>query len=116
MEMRYEMPEISFKDMLMVPDGPPESVWERALDAAYATTEQDAVPDEASPDVAVSATEEAHLLTPDGDDSDVDPTAHDDGSVASAWDPGQEPDGGEGADGSNDAGDGLLGGSDDLGY
>lgn len=34
--MRNEMPELSFKELLMVPEGPPESVWERALDAAFA--------------------------------------------------------------------------------
>jgi hypothetical protein len=123
------MPEISFKEMLMVPDGPPDSVWERALDAAYSTAEQDASTDDASPEPAAPGTEDADFLAANGDGSDSAPMADHDGPASTAWDGGDGPhaghDVGDGPDGGyddgdgphagHDVGDGLSGGGDDDG-
>lgn len=110
------MPRIRFSNLLLVPEGPPESVWERALDAVYAAAGQDTGPEDASPGPAVPGTENADLLAAGGDDSNSDPTTHDDGSAAPAWNAGQGPDGGNGPERGDDAGDGLPGDGDDLGY
>jgi hypothetical protein len=130
--MSDEMPEMSFKEMLVVPEGPPESVWERALDAAFASTEQDAVPDDEPPDSAragILQDPSVDFLQTD-DDAGHHP-AHDDSSADSAWeeengvplaghDDGDElPDSGHGfpygSDGLTDGSDGLTGGGDDAG-
>jgi hypothetical protein len=79
--MSHEVPEISLKEMLMVPDGPPAAVWERALEAAFAAEEQDGGPDGASPALAAAAagTEaEADIDADDDTDDDTDDDAGED--------------------------------------
>lgn len=124
--MRKEMPEISFKEMLMVPDGPPESVWERALDAAYAAAEDDAAPDDPSPDSDEPEAQGSDLLA-SGTDEDPDATAHHD-SMSPTWAEGLGPDhadgshgdgmphGGDGPDYGSDVSDGIPSSGDEAGY
>lgn len=42
--MNPDLTETSFKEVLLVPEGPPEAVWERAMHAAYAVSELDLAP------------------------------------------------------------------------
>lgn len=126
--MSAEMPEISFKDMLLVPGGPPESVWERALDAAFTHPDQDDVPDDAFAESAgpgMVLDPAVDFLPNDDHAVDSHPTTHDDSSAGTAWDDGNGgPDGGHDAGdgipdsghGLTDSGDGFTGTGDDAGY
>lgn len=133
--MSHEMPEISFKEMLIVPEGPPESVWERALDAAFASTHQDPVPDDEPPDSATPGMLHdpgADFLQTDHDAGDSHPATHHDNSAGAAWEDGNGdphaghdvgdglPDSGHGfpddSDGLTDGSGGHTGGGDDVGY
>lgn len=111
----------------MVPDGPPESVWERALDAAYAAPEEDTSPDD--PHAAESDAPDTDVLASAGNDEGPDTSIpHRDSAVAPSWDEGLGPDNGDTSH--SDAGphggdhwdcgdhvdDGLPGSGDDVGY
>lgn len=115
------MPEISFREMLMVPDGPPEAVWERALDAAYAAPEEDPAPDDPSPAHAESDTN-ADFVASGGEDVEPGPATLHHGSAASAWDEGLGSENGDASHGDDgpDYGDGVgdahSGVGDDVGY
>lgn len=124
--MRNEMPELSFKELLMVPEGPPESVWERALDAAFAAPD-DAAPDD--PEPAETDAPDADVLASAGSDDGPDtPIPHHDSEVAPSWDEGlgsdtndlshgdANPYAGDQLPYGDHAGDGLPGSGDDAGY
>lgn len=129
------MPKIRFQELLIVPEGPPESVWERALDAAFANTEPDAIPDDEPPDPAgpgMLHDPAADFLQTDDDAGHSHPMTHDDGSAGTAWDDGSGvPDAGhdaghgftggghglpDGSEGLPDGSEELPGGGDDAGY
>ncbi|MDQ1058393.1 hypothetical protein QFZ23_002294 [Arthrobacter globiformis] len=106
------MPEINFKEMFLVPDGPPESVWERAVDAVYAAAEQDSAQDDPSAGAVVSGPEDAGILAMSGDEDHSDAT-HDNDSGTPDWDNRQGHDR-DAVEGGDDDGDGIPGGGDDL--
>ena len=74
--MSHEVPEISLKAMLMVPDGPPAAVWERALQAAFAAGEEDGGADGLPTDATAGAAETGEGADAD-DDADEDDDAGD---------------------------------------
>lgn len=89
--MNHDLPEISFKAVLLVPGGPPEAVWERALHEACKTAEQDPPPEGDAPDADVPGMEvdqAADLLLDEVDDAagdDSDQTTPDHRLTTSAW-------------------------------
>lgn len=85
--MSPERPEFSFKELLLVPDGPPESIWRNALN--YAFTETDAglagpeeIPAPGDPDGIADSANEA---PGPGDDDFTDPPETG-GPMNAGWD------------------------------
>lgn len=119
--MSNEVPEISFKEMLLVPEGPPAAVWERALEAAFAAPQQDDGPDGASPAVAAAGAGTGTEPGMDAD-ADTDPDGGDDPDVdgAPAYEfqpvPGPTFDGEEPAPADLSSEDEVPGDGDDVQY
>ncbi|MBP1135059.1 hypothetical protein JOE31_001291 [Arthrobacter sp. PvP023] len=104
--MSNEIPESSFKQILLVPEGPPEAVWDRAMDAAFAAAEPDSGQDDSADNSAVdpaSAYTDVDIDTDDDSDGESgagllqsggntpsDPQ-HEDLSGAAGWDDDDDP-------------------------
>lgn len=71
--MNREVPELSLYELLFIPEGPPETVWERAMEVAFTAVEPD-VADGGGP-----AAEDGESVLEDSDkDADADADADDD--------------------------------------